>query len=230
MDNPWAGAYTKTFMRDTHNMDLHNDRPYTLVSKLAAEFIGVMMFVFIGSLSALKSSGENVITHAAFAHGFTIFVLVASLGHISGAHFNPAVTCSVALAGKMHPLFGLFLFEQSPLKWNMTLFLGCNYLAIDKRRALVSRADYTKENSLAPLAIGLTVTLDIFGAGSITGASMNPARSFGPCAAAAFFSAINDKAVIWTMHYIYWAGPLIGGAISALLYRTVFGRGYNRLL
>jgi glycerol uptake facilitator-like aquaporin len=52
----------------------------------------------------LKSSDDNVITHAAFAHGLTIFVLVSSLGHISGGHFNPAVTFAVSLAGKMNPL------------------------------------------------------------------------------------------------------------------------------
>jgi glycerol uptake facilitator-like aquaporin len=77
----------------------------------------------------------------------------------------------------------------------------------------------TKDNALAPLAIGLTVALDIFGAGSISGASMNPARSFGPCVAAALFTGVKDKSIIWITHYIYWAGPLIGAAISAFLYR-----------
>lgn len=63
-------------------MGTGNEKPYSLLSKLAAEFFGCMLFIFIGSLSALKSDPSNVITHAAFAHGLTIFVLINSFGHI----------------------------------------------------------------------------------------------------------------------------------------------------
>lgn len=72
-----------------------DDQPYKLPSKLFAEFLGTMLFVFIGkiwigvilnailgSMSGLKTVGLDGIVHAAFAHGFTIFVLVTSLGHV----------------------------------------------------------------------------------------------------------------------------------------------------
>jgi glycerol uptake facilitator-like aquaporin len=75
----------------------YEEKPYTIVSKLAAEFVGDLIFVFIGKylnqdqlifnqnfigcMSGLRSAPDNVI-HAAFAHGLTIFALVASLGHI----------------------------------------------------------------------------------------------------------------------------------------------------
>jgi len=264
-ENPWAGAYTKTFLRDDLSqpeMDNNNGtKPYSLVSKLFAEFIGDVLFVFIGALSALKSTDSNAVTHAAFAHGFSIFVLVSSLGHISGGHFNPSVTFAVALAGKLNPLLvvpyvlaqllggfvGAVLVRlvSSTDQYNMILggatLLGSNelwyqglaveaILTLFLTQTVLNCAVDTNNNLLAPLAIGLTVALDIFGAGSISGASMNPARSLGPALAGALFSTIKDKSILWTTQWIYWAGPAIGAAVSALLYRTLLTRSYNRIM
>jgi glycerol uptake facilitator-like aquaporin len=61
-------------------------------------------------------------------------------------------------------------------------------------------------------AIGLTITADILAFGPLTGASMNPARSFGPAVASSVFEG----------HLIYWIGPIIGGIAAALLYDTLF--------
>ncbi|MES2179019.1 MAG: aquaporin [Gemmatimonadota bacterium] len=61
-------------------------------------------------------------------------------------------------------------------------------------------------------AIGLTVTADILAIGSRTGASMNPARSFGPAVASGYFEG----------HVVYWVGPLLGGIAAALLYDKLF--------
>ena len=58
------------------------------------------------------------------------------------------------------------------------------------------------------LAIGLTVTLDILFGGPFTGAAMNPARTFGPALASGQ----------WTNQWIYWAGPLLGGAVAGMVY------------
>lgn len=63
-------------------------------------------------------------------------------------------------------------------------------------------------------AIGLVVTFDILAGGPLTGASMNPARTFGPALVAGF----------WTNHAVYWLGPLAGGALAGLLYNAVFLR------
>ena len=67
---------------------------------------------------------------------------------------------------------------------------------------------------VAPVAIGLAVLVDhLFGV-PVTGASMNPARSFGPALVAG----------AWENHWIFWVGPLIGGALAALVYEFVFIR------
>ena len=66
--------------------------------------------------------------------------------------------------------------------------------------------------NFAPLAIGLIVLVDHLVAVPITGASMNPARSFGPALVA----------FEWSNHWIYWIAPLLGGAIAALIYQFAF--------
>jgi MIP family channel proteins len=69
-----------------------------------------------------------------------------------------------------------------------------------------------KAPSVGGFAIGLTVTFDILAIGPLTGASMNPARTFGPAVAAN----------IWTQHLVYWIGPIIGGVIAGLIYTQFF--------
>ncbi len=66
--------------------------------------------------------------------------------------------------------------------------------------------------NLAPIAIGLAVLVDHFVGVPLTGASMNPARSFGPALVAGF----------WDDHWVYWLGPLIGGGLAALVYYLTF--------
>jgi glycerol uptake facilitator-like aquaporin len=66
--------------------------------------------------------------------------------------------------------------------------------------------------NLAPIAIGLAILVDHFVGVPLTGASMNPARSFGPALVAGE----------WADHWVYWLGPLIGGGIAALVYEYVF--------
>ena len=69
-----------------------------------------------------------------------------------------------------------------------------------------------KAVKIGGFAIGLTVTFDILAGGPVTGASMNPARSFGPALALHYFSPL---------HWCYWAAPIAGAVAAALLYQHV---------
>jgi glycerol uptake facilitator-like aquaporin len=65
---------------------------------------------------------------------------------------------------------------------------------------------------LAGFAIGMVVLLDILVGGPLTGASMNPARTFGPALASGY----------WANHLVYWIGPIVGGVVAGLTYEGIF--------
>jgi glycerol uptake facilitator-like aquaporin len=75
--------------------------------------------------------------------------------------------------------------------------------AIDERGAF---------SVVSGLPIGFVVTFDILAGGPLTGAAMNPARVFGPAAVGGY----------WANHWVYWVGPIAGGAIAGLLYSTLY--------
>lgn len=108
---------------------------------------------------------------------------------------------------------------------------------------LMAAVDGGERNVLAPLAIGLAVLVDILAGGNISGASMNPARSFGPALAYSFFGGehatsfcppnstapcILEVKYHWYYHYVYWVGPLIGGALAAILYKLILAPSEKR--
>lgn len=78
--------------------------------------------------------------------------------------------------------------------------------------------DHRTGRAISGLAIGLTITLDIFAGGAVSGAVMNPARALGP-------SLVQAGDGNWSQHWIYWVGPIIGAAIAAFLYNDVLLAG-----
>lgn len=215
---------------------------------LIAEVAGTFMFVSIGAGSVVANemtSGAITVVGIALAHGLALAVAVSVFGHISGGHFNPAVTFGLWIADK-HPrqrvltywaaqiagalaagiflrvAFGHALGVASVARFGTPgLAAGLEPLAaifvelvltIFLLWAVFGTAVSPTAPRIAGFGIGLTVTADILIGGPLTGAAMNPARWIGPAAAAGFFSD-------W---YVYWIGPLIGGALAGLSYKYVF--------
>jgi MIP family channel proteins len=208
---------------------------------LTAEAIGTFALCFIGILAInvdtiSGNEGTASLTTIAFAHGLTIMVMVAALGAISGAHFNPAVTAGFVATGRMAPvrgaqyagaqiagavlasllvgwLFGLDVVRAgTPAVAPLVRSTGAAGVEVVTTFFLVlvifgSAVDHRAPKSVYPFAIGLTVALDIMATGPITGAAMNPARAFGP--------ALVSGA--WANQWVYWVGPLVGGILAAFL-------------
>jgi aquaporin TIP len=207
-----------------------------------AEFVGTFALVFAG-VGAIVT-GANLVG-VAFAHGLVIAVMASAVGHISGGHFNPAVTFGFLVTRRIDPTLagayvgaqllgatvaalalrvlypdGLDLDAGVPqlgagvsagagmgIEAILTFFLVWVIFATaaDPRGAF---------KSIAGLAIGLTITLDILAGGPLTGAAMNPARSFGPALVQG----------VWDDTLVYWIGPLAGGGVAALLYDLLYLR------
>lgn len=203
-----------------------------------AEFIGTFALVFVG-IGAIKTAGHDVLG-IALAHGLTIGAFATATMHISGGQLNPAVTFGVLCGGHMTvpdalrywisqllgalcaALICLGLFGRDVVV-NGTPQLA---IALSPAQGILVEAiltfflvfvvhatavDARGPRSVAGLAIGATITLDILFGGPLTGAAMNPARVFGPALAAGF----------WRDHYVYWIGPLVGGALGGLVYRIL---------
>jgi MIP family channel proteins len=218
-----------------------------LARRSAAEFIGTFALIFVGAgavLSAGPSAGAGNL-EIALAHGLVIAVMVSALAHISGGHFNPAVTLGMLLTRRISVVLGLLywvvqlgaaVLAALLLKWifptDQQATLGSPALGpgIDVGPGLVIEAILTfflvwvvfatmvdprgSYTAIAGLAVGFVIAFDTLMGGPLTGAMMNPARAFGPELVA------ND----WDDFWIWYVGPLAGGAIAALLYDEVYMR------
>ena len=203
-----------------------------------AEFLGTFALVFFGTL-AIATGGS--ITAVALTHGLVIAIMIYSVGHISGAHFNPAVTIAMLYrktidmqtgiaymltqltAGVIAAIAHASLFPTgSKVNFGSNLpapgvsDLNILILEILLTFFLVFVVFSTAVSKKTPVgwhgfAIGLIITVDIFAGGPITGASMNPARSFGP-AIVSYFSGLDNAL---QSHHLYWIAPILGGLLAA---------------
>jgi aquaporin TIP len=217
-----------------------------LLQRGIAEFVGTFTLIFVGAGSIIATQGTNL-TAIGLAHGLAIGVMASAVGHISGGHFNPAVTFGFVVTRRIEPrLAATYWFAQLVaavlaafmLTWLLpqsqvdAVNLGVPAVGngIGAGSAVVIEAVLTfflvwvifataadprgTFASIAGLAIGLTITLDIYIGGVYTGAAMNPARAFGP-------DLVQN---VWSDAWVWWVGPLVGGALAALLYEYLYLR------
>ena len=230
-------------VQDIRSLDAWRASAAELIATFLFVFLGpgavVSAGIFIGAMGEFTASNLVVI---ALAHGLAIAILVAATARISGGHINPAVTFAAVLTGKvgvtkggmyvvaqlLGAILGAFLLKAvipDALEGGLgSHALGADIsagagLAVEMVLTFVlvfvifaTAMDPKGPAHLAPLVIGLAVLVDHLVGVPLTGASMNPARTLGPAWAAG----------AWADHWVYWVGPLAGGAIAALVYEHVF--------
>jgi MIP family channel proteins len=206
--------------------------------RLAAEFLGTFAIVFMGCggvMIAERFPGSVAPGVVPTIFGLTVMFLIYALGHVSGAHFNPAVT--VAFSASRHfpkDQIAPYVTAQTSGALAASLLLAAILPAGQSFGATVPKGitalqavtweflltfvlmlvvmgtakDTRSVGAMAGTAIGATVAVDAFVGGPVTGASMNPARSFAP----AILEGRLD--VLW----IYVVGPCLGALAAALLY------------
>ncbi|MFN8465088.1 MAG: MIP family channel protein [Caldilineaceae bacterium] len=210
-----------------------------LLRRSLAELLGTFALVMAGCGAIVVNAMTGQLGHVGIAltFGFVVVVMVAATGHLSGAHLNPAVTLAFAVsrhfpwretpayiggqlagavlaAGTLRLLFGVVAglgatVPSGPPLQSLVLetLLTAALMFVITAVATDTRA----VGELASLAIGFTVAANALWAGPISGASMNPARSFGPALVAG----------VWQDQWIYWVGPIVGAIAGALLYQWV---------
>ncbi|VAH97852.1 unnamed protein product [Triticum turgidum subsp. durum] len=179
-----------------------------------AEFISTLIFVFAGQGSGMafsKLSPDGAATpagliSAAIAHAFALFVAVSVGANISGGHVNPAVTFGAFVGGNITLFRGLLYWIAQLLEIVMTFGLVYTVYAtaVDPKKGSLG--------TIAPIAIGFIVGANILVGGAFSGASMNPAVSFGP-------ALVSWE---WGYQWVYWVGPLIGGGLAGVIYELLF--------
>lgn len=209
------------------------------------EAIGTFVLVFAGTGAVMVNHiTDGAITHLGISlvFGAVVAALIYTLGHISGAHLNPAVTLAVWSGGFFpgHQVLP-YIFAQSmgaiaasfvlwlsfgsvanlgatlPLQdnWLQTLVLEGILTFILMLVILGAGLDRRALVGFAGIAIGLTVGLEATVMGPITGASMNPARSLGP-------ALVGN---LWQHHWVYWVAPIVGAQLAVLLYKRLLSKG-----
>ena len=208
--------------------------------RLAAEFVGTFSLVFAGTGAIIINS----VTGGAVSHvgigltfGLIIMVMIYAFGHVSGAHFNPAVTLAFAagrhfswalvpqywaaqLAGGItaslvhRALFGdvAHLGATLPLgsasqSFGLEIVLTLILMVVITSVATDTRA----VGQAAAIAIGGTIGLEALFAGPISGASMNPARSLAPAIVSG----------TWQDQWLYVAGPALGAVAGVFIYNWI---------
>ena len=212
-----------------------------LARSLAAEVFGTFALVFAGCGAIMVNAKTEALGHVgvAIAFGLVIMVMIYAVGHVSGAHFNPAVTFAFALT-RHFPWPHVFLYWSAqvvgaiaaalvlraslgniadigatlPSGSDAQSFLWETILTIFLMFVIMAVATDTRAvGEAAAIAVGGTVALDALFGGPISGASMNPARSLGPALVS------GDLQSLW----IYLTAPLLGAAIGAVAYQLIRG-------
>jgi len=214
-----------------------------LSRRALAEGLAAFALVFAGCgaiIANARYAGSLGTLGIGIVFGLVIMVMVYATGHLSGAHINPAVTLAFTLT-RHFPLRAAFAYIPAQLLGAVAAAvllrglwpdepgrLGATVPSVSGGSAVVYEivltaflmfvimavaTDTRAVGAAAAIAIGGTVALDAIFGGPVTGASMNPARSFGPAVAA----------WEWSDFWVYLIGPVVGAAGGALAYQLVRG-------
>lgn len=196
--------------------------------RYAAETMGTFALVAIGPGAAMVAAKTHAFGHTgvALAFGLAVTLVVASSGHLGGAHINPAVTlgfwsvhrfptrdvvpyvvaqclgavaASALLVWLLGPVgnFGATV-PLLPIPQSFIVELG--YTALLGFVIMGVATDERSPTGVAPFAIGATVFAGALVTGPLTGGSFNPARTLGPAVVGG----------VWTAHWLYWLAPVAG--------------------
>jgi len=229
-------------------------KEFSLTQRMSAEFLGTLWLVFGGCGSAVLAAAFPQVgiglLGVSFAFGLTVLTMAYAVGHISGGHFNPAVTVGLFAGGRIPAKYIapyivaqvagaiagagiLFLIASGKTGFDVHAGFASNGYAEHSPggytlvAALVSEVvmtffflivilgatDERAPKGMAPIAIGLALTLIHLVSIPVTNTSVNPARSTGP----ALFVGGWALGQLW----LFWVAPIVGALIAGAVHRLL---------
>jgi len=225
-------------------INLSEDLNMSFFKDCAGEAVATTLLMYLTATSIIGGSVDSAID-TAWAFGASMLVLTYAFAGITGAHINPAVsfghminknitlmrcigyTVAQCLGATLGTAFAKSLdSDTDAVTWNAVAEGTGNGTAFGAEVmgtfclvfVIMSAADQARSSksahldTLAPLAIGMAYFVLHLGMTSIDGCSLNPARSFGP-------SLVFNE---WDSHWVFWAGPLLGGVLGSTVYELFF--------
>lgn len=211
------------------------------VRRYVAELLGTFALVAIGPGAAMVAARTHAFGHSgvALAFGLAVALIVASSGHLGGAHVNPAVTigfwsvrrfpgrdvlpyviaqcigatAASALLGWLLGRAGGFGETVPGLPLAQSFVTEMGFTGLLGFVIMGVATDDRTPTAVAPFAIGATVFAGALVTGPLTGGSFNPARTLGPAVAGG----------VWTAHWLYWVAPIAGMVLGMGLYDVLRG-------
>lgn len=231
----------------------------SLRSVLVAEAYGTFLLTFVGTMTVTVASSTAYfgagqflgLGFIALAFGLALLSGIVTVGGVSGAHFNPAVTIGLAYSkrfpwNRVAPYIVAQLVGASLAAFAQLAMVGVNVAKITglgntlpnmnlpffdfaallaeiigTMVLVITILGATDEGApnWAPLGIALTLAGIILALGNVSGASVNPARTFGPSLVSLVFNTAS-----FNYYWIYVVGPVLGALLASELYRTIRGR------
>merc|ERR1711988_466349 len=202
------------------------------------EFIGTFALCYVGGMST------GLVVNVALAHGFALGFLIYAGGHVSGAHYNPAVTIGLCVTGHCNWLAGIFymlfqylggfcagmmcqwmkgspscpggvIAEYGAFQGALMEFWATFFLAFT---VMGTAVDTRAAHGVYGMCIGGSLTMSVLGIGGITGAALNPTRYFGPALGGLL---VGDGWPAGSHAWVYLF-PFLGGLVACCLYNWCF--------
>lgn len=213
----------------------------SLVRRCGVELLGTFLLVAVGPGAVMVAARTHAFGHLgiALAFGLVVTLIVASAGHLSGAHVNPAVTiglwsvrrfrgvevvpyvaaqcvgavlASLLCVWLLGPVGNLGATSPNlPLPQSFVIEMG--FTGVLGFVIMGAATDPRTPPAIGPFAIGATIFAGALVTGPLTGGSFNPARSLGP-------ALVSGE---WTAHWLYWLAPTTGMVAAMRLYDAIRG-------
>jgi aquaporin related protein len=214
-----------------------------ILCMLSAEFLGTFFLILLGCSSVIPLGVPPSITQIAFTFGLAVVTIAQALGHVSGCHINPAVTCGLVVSGHISILKALFYIVVQCIGATAgaavleALTPGDDNISLCVTRVTNHVTPLQAFFMEALITFVLVLTVEAFCDDRRRDIKGSAPLAVGLCVVALVFAAVEytgagmnpartfGPAILtnsWDNHWVYWVGPIVGGVVAGAVYTFIF--------